>query len=371
MCQVIAEIGWNHGGDMALAEQMIIEASRAGADFVKFQSWSVKNLKSGPWDTDGRRQIYRKNRTQHRPALAFDEDMFRLEHTVPYQCFFAKEDAEKIRIWNCESVKATSPEIASIPLLEYVLQNFDRPYLSTGAATYAEIKTAVEVLGVTRNRREPPAHRHHSVALRIRLPVPVNENQFAALCGSKKNSISRELGSDTAVTAKAFSTLLAQDFGIEVVEKHFTTDKNLPGRDNKFAILPHELKYLCDYISHRWDMGASPFTEYDVAEEEVRNGDGGKVSFVVRARDEEQFVGFAIQSILDRFGSKTHRSCRQQVQGRDARSGVFPPRFYNVSPKHTEKRLQPQPFFEYGYRKMRCSIISILSAHCPNRVRPP
>ena len=57
---LIAEIGWNHMGDMDLAEKMIIAAKKNGADYCKFQTWSEKNLKAGPWDTDGRREIYIK-----------------------------------------------------------------------------------------------------------------------------------------------------------------------------------------------------------------------------------------------------------------------------------------------------------------------
>ena len=56
---IIAEIGWNHLGDMQLAK-MIDVASRNGADICKFQSWRESNLKSGSWDNDGRREIYKK-----------------------------------------------------------------------------------------------------------------------------------------------------------------------------------------------------------------------------------------------------------------------------------------------------------------------
>ena len=59
-CELIAEIGWNHMGDMALAEKMIFEASKSGAEYCKFQTWKVKNLKDGPWNTDGRLEIYNK-----------------------------------------------------------------------------------------------------------------------------------------------------------------------------------------------------------------------------------------------------------------------------------------------------------------------
>ena len=49
---IVAEIGWNHMGDMNLAEKMIKNASKNGADYCKFQTWSVNNLKKGQWDID-------------------------------------------------------------------------------------------------------------------------------------------------------------------------------------------------------------------------------------------------------------------------------------------------------------------------------
>ena len=73
--KLIAEIGWNHMGDMELAKKMIKEAAKAGADYCKFQTWSEKQLKKGSWDTDGRREIYKKNiiseRHRHRYEVNF------------------------------------------------------------------------------------------------------------------------------------------------------------------------------------------------------------------------------------------------------------------------------------------------------------
>ena len=60
MIEVIAEIGWNHCGDMEIAKQMIKSAKESGAEYAKFQTWSVKNLQNGPWDSDGIRAIYEK-----------------------------------------------------------------------------------------------------------------------------------------------------------------------------------------------------------------------------------------------------------------------------------------------------------------------
>ena len=60
MAILVAEIGWNFIGNISLAKKMIGAAKKCGADFVKFQIWDPKFLKKGPWDTDGRREIYEK-----------------------------------------------------------------------------------------------------------------------------------------------------------------------------------------------------------------------------------------------------------------------------------------------------------------------
>ena len=44
------------------------------------------------------------------------------------------------------------------------------------------------------------------------------------------------------------STLFSLPFGVELIEKHFTVNNNLPGRDNKFAILPKQLKLLSENV---------------------------------------------------------------------------------------------------------------------------
>ena len=59
--KLIAEIGWNFLGNLNLAKKMILAAKNSGADFVKFQIWNPDNLKSGSWDKDGRREIYKKS----------------------------------------------------------------------------------------------------------------------------------------------------------------------------------------------------------------------------------------------------------------------------------------------------------------------
>ena len=57
---LIAEIGWNHMGDLDLLKRMVHAAKGAGATHAKFQTWHEDRLRPGPWDEDGRRDIYKK-----------------------------------------------------------------------------------------------------------------------------------------------------------------------------------------------------------------------------------------------------------------------------------------------------------------------
>ena len=60
MTKLIAEIGFNYIDDAGLCKEMVQAAKDSGAEYAKFQYFNPKYLKPGPWDTDGRREIYEK-----------------------------------------------------------------------------------------------------------------------------------------------------------------------------------------------------------------------------------------------------------------------------------------------------------------------
>ena len=66
------------------------------------------------------------------------------------------------------------------------------------------------------------------------------------------------------------SAKVAMKYDIDVIEKHFTPDRDLPGRDNKFAILPEELKDLTNYINMFYNMHEPHGLDYQACEEASR-----------------------------------------------------------------------------------------------------
>ena len=116
-CELIAEIGWNHMGDMNLAEKMISEATKSGADYCKFQTWKVKNLKDGPWNSDGRLEIYNK------AELSDDNHSTLIDLCNKYKVKFLTSvfninDIEFIANLSNEAIKIPSPEVYNLDLIK-------------------------------------------------------------------------------------------------------------------------------------------------------------------------------------------------------------------------------------------------------------
>ena len=136
--KIIAEIGWNHLGDMGIAKQMINAASTAGADYCKFQTWSVKNLKSGSWDDDGRRELY--NKAELSKEMHYELKDYCDENNIKFlTSIFNINDVEFLSKLSPEVIKIGSPEIYNTQLIEKCLEFFDQVILSTGAAKWEEI----------------------------------------------------------------------------------------------------------------------------------------------------------------------------------------------------------------------------------------
>lgn len=245
--KLIAEVGWNHMGDMGLAKTMIQEAAAAGADTVKFQTWSEKSLKSGPWDEDGRRQIYQQ------AELTLEDHVLLRDHcnqngvSFLTSCFSANS-VEMVGSL-CDEVKVPSTELSNVSLINEIVRVFGkRPnhhvYLSTGASVWEEVTHTRNIL-VDANMSFTLLHCVSSY------PCPPER------CNLMRIKDLSELHDRVGYSGHfpgIFDAIASLEMGAEVIEKHFTVNHNLPGRDNKFAILPGELAQISKYIKAREKM---------------------------------------------------------------------------------------------------------------------
>ena len=139
MTKIIAEIGWNHMGKLELAKKMILSAKNNGADYVKTQIFDIKSLKPGPWNHDGRLKIYQKaqlNFKKYKQLYVFSKSK-----GINFFTSVMNLDGAKIvsSIQN-DLIKVPSMENTNYKLLKYCNKKFKKIMISTGTATFEEIK---------------------------------------------------------------------------------------------------------------------------------------------------------------------------------------------------------------------------------------
>ena len=244
-------------GDMDRARDMISASKENGADFVKFQTWSVSRLKRGPWDDDGRLEIYKEaelTREKHIELLEFSNKI-----GIPFfTSVFSIPDAELLHSLEVDTVKIASAESRNKELLKFCDGVFKTIYISTGTSTIEEVELSIGYLS-----------KAEIVLLHCVSAYPLEpQNANLPRINSLKELCDKVGYSDH--TCGVETTKVSLQYDIEVVEKHFTLDQSLPGRDNKFAILPHELKDLSNYIKTMEEMNTYHGDGYLDCEEESR-----------------------------------------------------------------------------------------------------
>ena len=238
MTKIIAEIGWNHMGDMELAKKMIDAAANNGADYAKFQTWKVERLKKGSWDTDGRKEIYNKAELSKNDHILLKE-YCDLKGIKFMSSVFSVNDAQDLKEITTECVKIPSFESTNLDLLKYVNDNFDWVVISTGTTTLEEVKKTLKVMEKDKTTILHCVSSYPCSPENANLPKLETLKQLTPHVGYSDHSEGVEIAK------------VSLEYGIEVIEKHFTINRELPGRDNKFAILPENLKDLKNYIEIR------------------------------------------------------------------------------------------------------------------------
>ncbi len=261
MTKLIAEIGWNHMGDMVLAKDMITAAKESGADFAKFQTWSVDRLKPGVWDTDGRREIYEKaelDLDKH-----FDLKNYCDEIGIGFMSsVFSIQDAKLLKQVTTDYVKIPSFESRNDKLIDYCNDNFDKLLISTGTSTWNEIRVNMRDL-------------NNYTLLHCVSSYPCNFDIVNLPRIHDLKSLSNSVGfSDHTQGIEA--SVLSLGYGVDYIEKHFTINNDLPGRDNKFAILPNDMKRLSEYIKIANKVMDSKGPDYQDCETDSRENYTGR-----------------------------------------------------------------------------------------------
>jgi len=249
---IIAEAGVNHNGDLALARRLIEVAAEAGADLVKFQTFSAERLvtptaRKADYQTrnsgGGETQYEMLRRLELTPAQ---------HHELIIHCkacgigFFStgfdSENVDFLAGLGQDKFKIPSGEITNRPYLRNMGRYGREIILSTGMATLGDIEAAIDALEDAGTPRSKLTVLHCTTEY----PTPMDEVNLRAM-----QSIGQALGVRVGYsdhTPGIEVAIAATALGASVIEKHFTLDRNLPGPDHKASLEPDELKAMVTAI---------------------------------------------------------------------------------------------------------------------------
>ncbi len=264
-CFVMAEAGSNHNRDFNQALKLIDIAVEAGADAVKFQTYSAEKLysrkatgkqdsdKESVWDMIKRIEMPRE---WHKDLADYCAKKGIIFLSTPFD-LQAVDELEEVDML---AYKIASFEITHLPLLEHAAKTGKPIILSTGMANLSDIETALEVINKQGNGdvillhgviNYPP--RYEDLNLRA---METMRQAFQLPVGFSDHTL--------GITADVAAVAL----GASVIEKHFTLDRNLPGPDHPFALEPGELKAMVQAIKDTEKALGSPIKRQTKAEEE-------------------------------------------------------------------------------------------------------
>lgn len=253
---LIAEIGVNHNGDLALAREMVLAAKRAGADAVKFQTFTAASLV-----TPGTPKVrYQTNTTT--PDESHFEMIRRLElGPEAHRELFAlcaqqgidflstPYDVDSARFLSELGVgmfKTASADLVDLPLQQYIAATGKPAIVATGMAGLGEVEAVVNLFEAAGNA--------HLVLLHCVSNYPCSD---ASLNLRAMKTLAQAFGVPVGFSDHSegfLAAVMSVALGARVIEKHFTLDLSLPGPDHRASSTPEAFDELARNVRRAEQM---------------------------------------------------------------------------------------------------------------------
>ena len=301
---IIAELSANHLQDFNIALETIKSIKEAGADAVKFQTYTPDTMtlnseeesfriKQGTlWDGRTLYQLYQEAYT----PWEWQPELKNIAEGLGLICFsspFDKTAVDFLEEMDVPAYKVASFEITDLPLIEYIASKGKPVIISTGIATLSDIEEALAACRRAGNNR---------IALlkcTSEYPTPLEEvnlltipdlaRQFHCVVGLSDHTISLSV------------PVAAVALGARIIEKHFILERNLGGPDSAFSLEPDEFKAMVKSV--RETEKALGEVKYELMEKIKKSRDFSRSLFVVKdIKAGAIFTDFNIRSIRPGFG---------------------------------------------------------------------
>lgn len=283
---IIAEAGVNHNGSIDLAKKLIDAAVYAGVDFVKFQTFKSESLvsksaKKASYQientnerSESQLQMLKKlelSKEQHYEIVSYCKE----KKISFFSTAFDIESLEFLKELGLSMVKIPSGEITNLPYLRRAAELFSEVIISTGMSTMNDIEQAINVF-------LKAGHNENNISiLHCNTEYPTNMkdvnllamNTIQKIFNTKVGYSDHTLGTEIPIAAVAL--------GAQIIEKHFTLDRSLPGPDQLASLEPNELKFMVDSIRNI-ELAISGSGEKLPSESERKNIEIARKSIVAK-----------------------------------------------------------------------------------------
>jgi len=302
---IAAEISANHGQDLKRALKMIRVAKACGADAVKFQTYTPDTLtlnvdnkyfriRHPKWGGQTLYQLYQKAYTPWKwfKKLKKEADTIGIDF---FSTAFDKTSVDFLEDLGAFCHKIASFELVDLPLIAYAAKTKKPLILSTGMATFREIKEAVDVarkagcrdLTLLKCVSSYPAD-----------PKQMNLNTIPDMI--KRFNFRIGLSDHTMGTGVATAAVV---LGARFIEKHFTLSRKIKTPDSFFSLEPHELKNLVDNV--RLVEQSLGKVHYGPTKDEEKSRVFRRSLFVSRdIKKGERFTAVNVRSVRPSYGAK-------------------------------------------------------------------
>ncbi len=312
---IIAELSANHNGSLETAIETIRAAKRAGANAIKFQTYTADTMtidsrkddfviKGTIWEGRNLYELYKEAYT----PWEWHQELFQLAKEEGLICFsspFDKTAVDFLEDLNVPAYKIASFEITDLPLIEYVASKNKPIILSTGIAQMEDIELAINTCRKANNNK---------IALlkcTSSYPAPINEANAIMI-----KDLADRFGVISGLSDHTMGSLLpvvATCFGAKIIEKHFILDRSIGGPDSAFSMNEEEFtKMVKDIRDAEKSIGN---IDYNLTDKQKKGKDFARSIYVVQDIKEGQEITKDDISVI-RPGFSLHPKYYNSLLGR-------------------------------------------------------
>ena len=248
---IIAELSANHNGSLEVAKKTIKAAKEIGANAVKLQTYKPETMtldSKNPdfligggtlWDGKSLYELYKEAMT----PWEWHGELFSYARSLGVEIFsspFDKSAVDFLEQFNPSAYKIASFEITDYELVRHTASRQKPIIISTGIATFEEIKDVVKICKDEGNE--------NIILLKCtsEYPAPLDEANLKTI-PDMRETFGVEVGFSDH-TLGHIAPIVAVTLGAKIVEKHFILDKNIGGPDSKFSLDKNEFQEMIQAI---------------------------------------------------------------------------------------------------------------------------